>query len=59
MVIKSSTMPSQTDEIAGTRTPQNTPANQAPISSRATAPGVGSIKEGLLEADRSPPPIRN
>jgi len=29
-----------------TRTPQNTPANNAPISSRAQAPGVDSIKEG-------------
>lgn len=30
------------------RTPQNTPANNAPISSRAQAPGVDSIKEGML-----------
>lgn len=28
------------------RTPQNTPANNAPISSKAQAPGVASIKEG-------------
>jgi len=27
-------------------TPQNTPANAAPISSRAQQPGVGTIKEG-------------
>lgn len=27
-------------------TPQNTPANAAPISSRAQMPGVDSIKEG-------------
>jgi len=27
-------------------TPQNTPANAAPISSRAQQPGVSSIKEG-------------
>lgn len=27
-------------------TPQNTPANAAPISSRAQQPGVASIKEG-------------
>jgi nucleosome assembly protein 1-like 1 len=30
-------------------TPQNTPANAAPISSRAQAPGVGSIKEEDVE----------
>lgn len=29
-----------------TSTPQNTPANAAPISSRAQQPGVASIKEG-------------
>lgn len=28
------------------RTPQNTPANNAPISSHAQQPGVSSIKEG-------------
>ncbi|KAJ9662979.1 histone chaperone [Coniosporium apollinis] len=32
-------------QIAGTRTPQNTPASNAPISSRAQQPGVASIKE--------------
>lgn len=31
-----------------TRTPQNTPANQAPISSHAQQPGVSSIKEGTF-----------
>lgn len=31
---------------AVTSTPQNTPANAAPISSRAQQPGVGTIKEG-------------
>lgn len=31
---------------ATTRTPQNTPLNAAPISSRAQQPGVDSIKEG-------------
>lgn len=31
------------------RTPQNTPAQNAPISSRAQAPGLGSLKEGMLE----------
>jgi nucleosome assembly protein 1-like 1 len=30
------------------RTPQNTPANNAPISSHAQQPGVSSIKEGKL-----------
>lgn len=30
------------------RTPQNTPANNAPISSHAQQPGVASIKEGIL-----------
>lgn len=29
-------------------TPQNTPANNAPISSHAQQPGVGTIKEGML-----------
>ena len=29
-------------------TPQNTPANNAPISSHAQQPGVGTIKEGTL-----------
>lgn len=33
-----------------TRTPQNTPATNAPISSRAQAPGVASIKEGAYPA---------
>ncbi|EME82327.1 uncharacterized protein MYCFIDRAFT_59494 [Pseudocercospora fijiensis CIRAD86] len=32
-----------------TRTPQNTPANNAPISSHAQAPGVSSIKEEDLD----------
>jgi hypothetical protein len=32
-----------------TSTPQNTPANAAPISSRAQQPGVGSIKEGTSQ----------
>jgi nucleosome assembly protein 1-like 1 len=31
-----------------TRTPQNTPANQAPISSHAQQPRVSSIKEGTF-----------
>lgn len=34
------------------RTPQNTPANQAPISSHAQQPGVSSIKEGKSLAPR-------
>jgi nucleosome assembly protein 1-like 1 len=29
-------------------TPQNTPANNAPISSHAQQPGVGTIKEGMI-----------
>jgi hypothetical protein len=33
--------------LLSTRTPQNTPANAAPISSRAQQPGVASIKEGM------------
>ncbi|GAB7360209.1 hypothetical protein MBLNU230_g7970t1 [Neophaeotheca triangularis] len=40
------------------RTPQNTPANNAPISSRAQAPAVSSIKEGndaTADAKDSPP----
>ncbi|KAK4501218.1 hypothetical protein PRZ48_007025 [Zasmidium cellare] len=32
-----------------TRTPQNTPANNAPISSHAQAPGISSIKEEDLD----------
>jgi hypothetical protein len=32
-----------------TSTPQNTPANAAPISSRAQQPGVGTIKEGTSQ----------
>jgi hypothetical protein len=37
-------------------TPQNTPANNAPISSHAQQPGVSSIKEGKLEhAPRAQP----
>ena len=32
--------------IAVDRTPQNTPANNAPISSHAQEPGISSIKEG-------------
>lgn len=34
------------DAMISNSTPQNTPANTAPISSRAQAPGIGSIKEG-------------
>jgi hypothetical protein len=34
------------NSYSATSTPQNTPANAAPISSRAQAPGIGSIKEG-------------
>jgi hypothetical protein len=34
---------------AVTSTPQNTPANAAPISSHASKPGVGTIKEGKSE----------
>ena len=33
-----------------TSTPQNTPANAAPISSRAQQPNVGTIKEGTLRS---------
>ena len=33
------------------RTPQNTPANNAPISSHAQAPGVATINEGKHSAD--------
>ena len=33
-----------------TSTPQNTPANAAPISSRAQQPNVGTIKEGMLHS---------
>lgn len=41
-----------------TRTPQNTPAQNAPISSRAQAPSVSDIKEGTwypthLKANRT------
>ncbi len=32
-----------------TSTPQNTPANAAPISSHAQQPGVGTIKEGAFD----------
>ncbi|KAF2095162.1 NAP-domain-containing protein [Rhizodiscina lignyota] len=32
-------------KVAGAPTPQNTPSNNAPISSRAQQPGVASIKE--------------
>lgn len=42
------------------RTPQNTPANNAPISSHAQEPGVSSIKEGLtvpLSSTRVSPPL--
>lgn len=38
--------------IATTSTPQNTPANAAPISSRAQQPGVDSIKEGKCSSFR-------
>ena len=44
MVIRAT--PPHTDNMDNTRTPQNTPASNAPISSRAQAPGVASIKEG-------------
>lgn len=37
-------MPSSNHPV--TSTPQNTPANAAPISSHAQKPGVGTIKEG-------------
>lgn len=37
--------PTSTDTM-DTRTPQNTPAQNAPISSRAQAPSVSDIKEG-------------
>ena len=33
--------------ISTLRTPQNTPANNAPISSHAQQPGVGTINEGM------------
>lgn len=33
------------------KTPQNTPASNAPISSRAQAPNVASIKEGKDDMD--------
>jgi nucleosome assembly protein 1-like 1 len=32
-----------------TSTPQNTPLDKAPISSRAQQPGVSSIKEGMRD----------
>jgi len=38
-----------TDSETLTRTPQNTPLNAAPISSRAQQPGVASIKEEDLD----------
>jgi hypothetical protein len=34
-------------DILSPSTPQNTPANTAPISSHAQQPGVGTIKEGM------------
>jgi len=37
------------------RTPQNTPANNAPISSHAQQPGIASIKEGLYPASNVHP----
>lgn len=37
-------------------TPQNTPANAAPISSRAQQPGVGTIKEGMSQCSCCAPP---
>jgi nucleosome assembly protein 1-like 1 len=33
-----------------TSTPQNTPANAAPISSHAQKPGVNTIKEGKSQS---------
>ena len=39
------------------RTPQNTPANNAPISSRAQQPGLSSLKEGKCSMS-SPRPAR-
>lgn len=33
------------------RTPQNTPLNNAPISSRAQQPGVNTIKEGTISSE--------
>jgi nucleosome assembly protein 1-like 1 len=36
------------------RTPQNTPANNAPISSRAQQPGLSSLKEGELLSSSLP-----
>jgi nucleosome assembly protein 1-like 1 len=41
-----------TDNMANS-TPQNTPANNAPISSHATAPGMSSINEGKLKHETS------
>ena len=38
--------------VRPTSTPQNTPANAAPISSRAQQPGVGTIKEGTWLRER-------
>lgn len=37
-------------------TPQNTPANAAPISSRAQQPGLGSVKEGQSRANLASQP---
>jgi nucleosome assembly protein 1-like 1 len=43
-----------------TSTPQNTPANAAPISSHAQKPGVGTIKEGTSQYPACPSnPARN
>ena len=48
---------STTDDMT-TRTPQNTPASNAPISSRAQAPGIASIKEGASATSRFTAPGR-
>jgi hypothetical protein len=42
-----------------TRTPQNTPAQNAPISSRAQAPSVSDIKEGTCYPTPIEPPMAN
>lgn len=45
MVTRPTPTPNTTNAM-DTRTPQNTPATNAPISSRAQAPTVADIKEG-------------
>lgn len=42
---------SETNGNGTTSTPQNTPLDKAPISSRAQQPGVASIKEGALQRE--------